>query len=302
MSVALFQWVVTEPLTLAELLGERGLGHAIGEGRVFVDAKRASAAPLLLSRGSLVEVFAPRPSASIELLFEAEGVVAVHKPAALPTEPDHAGQACVLQQLAERLALPSQQLFALSRLDVGVSGVLLVATDARARDALLAEREQGRLERRYVALACGVPAPVEGEWREALGNAGRGKRAVDGRQARAAHTRFRVVAGARSVVPEGAATSLLSLSPVTGRTHQLRVHAAAHGAPLLGDRKYGGPPRMTAPDGAVHAFSQILLHAAWVSWGSENRRKRVVAEPVSAFVDAWLALGGDAAAIQRALE
>jgi 23S rRNA-/tRNA-specific pseudouridylate synthase len=94
----------------------------------------------------------------------------------------------------------------------------------------------------------------------------------------------------------------LALSPITGRTHQLRVHAAAHGAPLLGDRKYSGPLRMTGRDGSVQAFSQILLHAAWVEWGSDSQRRRVTSQPVAALVDAWVALHGDVAAIQRALD
>ena len=59
---------------------------------------------------------------------------------------------------------------------------------------------------------------------------------------------------------------------------------------------------MTTTDGSVQAFSQILLHAAWVEWGQDAERKRVTSEPVAALVDAWLALGGDLAAIQRALD
>ena len=59
---------------------------------------------------------------------------------------------------------------------------------------------------------------------------------------------------------------------------------------------------MTTADGSVLSFAQILLHAAWVEWGVSGDRQRVASEPVQALVDAWLALGGDIAAIQRALD
>jgi hypothetical protein len=71
---------------------------------------------------------------------------------------------------------------------------------------------------------------------------------------------------------------------------------------LLGDRKYGGPVRMTGADGSVSSFGQVLLHAAWVEWGPGGARRRITAEPGAHFVQVWLGLGGDPAAIQRALD
>ena len=191
-------------------------------------------------------------------------------------------EARVLGQLAQTMRVEQDGLFAVSRLDVGVSGVLLVTLGARSRERLLAERAAGRLRRRYLALSAGVPEPAEGDWRDALGAAGGGRRAVDGRDAQKAHSQYRVVATAKPTSRDSTGTALLALSPITGRTHQLRVQASAHGAPILGDRKYAGPPRMTASDGSVHAFSQILLHAAWVEWGFEAERRRVTSEPVAA--------------------
>jgi 23S rRNA pseudouridine1911/1915/1917 synthase len=304
MSSPLFRWVVAAPLELSRLLAEQGLGNALKDGRVFVGGKRASGEQALAS-GALVEVFAPRPRAAIEILSEGDGVFAVHKPAALPTEPDKSGADCVLSQVARALRVEPGGLFAVSRLDVGVSGVLLVTLGARSRERLLAERAAGRLKRRYVAVASGVPAPAEGTWGDPLGKAGPGLRGVEGKDAQRAESGYRVVATARPVAAEGSRSALLALTPLTGRTHQLRVHASAHGAPLLGDRKYGGPPRMTAADGAVRAFSQILLHAAWVEWGQgegAERRLRAASEPVPELCDAWVALGGDLSELQRALD
>ena len=302
MSSPLFRWLVTAPQPVGELLQEHGPHGALTDGRVFVDGVRATSAGTLLAVGAAVEVFAPRPSAAISILADIDDVFAVHKPPQLPTEPDHSGADCVLSQLAKQLSVEVEGLFAVSRLDVGVSGVLLVTLGSRNRERILAERAAGRLQRRYVALSAGVPAPTEGDWKEALGSKGQGRRAVAGQDAQNAHTHYRVVASANGTARGGSGTALLALSPVTGRTHQLRVHASAHGAPLLGDRKYGGPPRMTSRDGSVQAFSQILLHAAWVEWGAKGDRTRITSEPVPALVDAWQALGGDLTAIQRALD
>jgi 23S rRNA-/tRNA-specific pseudouridylate synthase len=301
MSAALFRWVAEGPLQLVELLFSHGLLRALGDGRVFVDTRRVQE-PRELSVGAVVEVFAQRPPADIEILHEADDVFAVYKPASLPTEPDKSGNDCVVHQFAAKLRLSSQEVFAVSRLDVGVSGVLLLAVGAAGRQRLLEERASGTLRRRYVALACGVPSPHEGEWREALGRGGRGNRVVAGRDAQHAHTKYRVVATAQPAARDAADTSLLALSPVTGRTHQLRVHASSNGVPLLGDRRYGGPARMTASDGAVRALSRVLLHAAWVEWGPKKRLQRVVSEACADLLDTWLALGGDPSALQRALD
>jgi 23S rRNA-/tRNA-specific pseudouridylate synthase len=301
MSSPLFRWVAATPLSLSQLLAEHRLGAAVAEGRVFVDGKRA-AGEQALGAGAVVEVFAARPRAVIEILSEGDGVIAVQKPAALPTEPDKSGADCVLSQLAQQLRVEPAGLFAISRLDVGVSGVLLVTLGARSRDRLLGERSSGRLQRRYVAVTAGVPSPTEGRWEEALGKAGPSRRGVDSKDGQRAESRYRVVATGHPVTAGSSRSALLALTPVTGRTHQLRVHASAHGAPILGDRKYGAPVRMTTADGAVRAFSQILLHAAWVEWGPESRRLRATSEPAAEVRDTWRALGGDSADLQRALD
>jgi 23S rRNA-/tRNA-specific pseudouridylate synthase len=71
--------------------------------------------------------------------------------------------------------------------------------------------------------------------------------------ARPSSTRYRVLA--RS--PHAA---LLWLEPITGRTHQLRVHLAHAGSPLLGDRPYGGSPRVVLDDGSAYAARRVMLH------------------------------------------
>src|SRR6185437_8095413 len=91
------------------------------------------------------------------------------------------------------------------------------------------------------------------------------------------------------------------LAPVTGRTHQLRVHAGHARAPLLGDRVYGGPTRLTLPSGRVLALDRIALHAARVTLPADILDAPIDSPIPTALRDAWLALGGDDAAWDKAV-
>jgi len=95
------------------------------------------------------------------------------------------------------------------------------------------------------------------------------------------------------------ALHLLALAPLTGRTHQLRVHCTAHGLPLLGDRAYGGASRFISDSGAVTALDRIALHAAWVELPLSAPFR--IESPTPAFLlDIWRAFAGDAAALEEA--
>jgi 23S rRNA-/tRNA-specific pseudouridylate synthase len=88
--------------------------------------------------------------------------------------------------------------------------------------------------------------------------------------------------------------ALLYLRPRTGRTHQLRVHASQAGAPLLGDRHYGGPLRVVRPDGRVVSARRVMLHCArLVLPGLAGGGELVVtAQPPEDMRAVWRALGG----------
>ena len=164
----------------------------------------------------------------------------------------------------------------------------------------MAARKAGQYERYYLALASAPARPVEGEWTwpidhdpkdarrriAVLPPAQRGVEAV---------SRYR---GARRELPMA---TLVLLMPQTGRTHQLRVHAAAAGAALVGDRHYGGPMTRVLPDGRVLRASRAMLHCARVSLpdvASSGRGRLVVDAAVPAdFCSLWRALGGDEAVL-----
>ncbi len=91
--------------------------------------------------------------------------------------------------------------------------------------------------------------------------------------------------------------ALLAAWPVTGRTHQIRVHASHAGAPLIGDRDYGAARTLVLPSGKVLAFERIALHCAHVRVADiVDVRAPVPAE----LRDLWRALGGDDASFGAA--
>lgn len=212
---------------------------------------------------------APLAPGVLRILGEYRGLLFVDKPAGLQTEPDARTNDTLVSRIATQIALPLAQVHALSRLDTGVSGVVTLGLTADARRLVQTWREQGRFQRRYLALATGPrdahPGPLSGAWLESIGRAAGTLRTVGGRNAETARTDFALVA---STPPSERATPslvhLLALAPQTGRTHQLRVHCAAHHLPLLGDRAYGGASRLIAQTGKVTALERIALHAAWV--------------------------------------
>jgi 23S rRNA-/tRNA-specific pseudouridylate synthase len=287
--------VASRDAALSEILprlGERA-EVALREGRLFIGRRRAESADDRVAPGDEVTMYPPR-RAGLEtprILLRRHGIVAAYKPARLATVSDHRGRAGTLvDAVAERLALSHESIFVTSRLDVGVSGVVLFATDHASHAALTRARSEGRYRRHYVAVAARAPSPELGTWTARIGkDADARKRRIDGRDAVDAKTIY-------ATSKTAAKGALLALEPQTGRTHQLRVHAADAGCPLYGDVTYGGPPRITAENGAVTAIGRIALHAAWVEVpGDGEEILRIEAEPPDDLVAIWTACGGAAA-------
>lgn len=199
------------------------------------------------------------------LLFENEDFLVVDKPAgvsmATPAREGISGAGAVARLLeAVGLALPGPLPLLVHRLDVGTSGVVLLAKGAAAhRLASLAFQER-RVTKSYRALCWGHPVPAAGTFADPLG-----RDREDGRKMRVdplgkpALTAYKTVKRFPSLAD-------VELVPGTGRTHQIRVHLAAHGHPIAGDDLYGGATRwhgLRRPRArrALSALSRPLLHA-----------------------------------------
>lgn len=278
---------------VARVLEGEAADAAFREGRVFLGKKRTTRPSDPVKAGDSVRVGASLGARSlvevppIEVLWMKEDLIACIKPAGLPTVPDHHGASHSLVSLVEsRTKTPRGKLLVTSRLDRDVSGVVIFAASKDAEQRLRAARKEGTYARRYVAIGGSVGATMmdEGTW----------DTPIDEKESA---TRYRRIAEASG------GFVLLACDPVTGRTHQIRIHAARAGAPLIGDREYGGTSRITLPSGKVLAPLRIALHAARVTVPSA-RNELLTAEAAipQELVDLWASLGGEAEAWNRALQ
>jgi len=183
-----------------------------------------------------------------------------------------------------------------SRLDLPVSGLVTFTLSRRANRHLLAARQAGAYQRDYIGIAAQPALASQGEWTWPIAidpSNPRRRIAGGGRGEREASTHFDVL---RSL---GRAT-LLHLRPVTGRTHQLRVHAARAGVPLFGDHAYGGPRRIVLDDGRVVTAHRVMLHCLRVRFPRLDGKGGVelTADPPHDMVEVWTALGGEASALE----
>lgn len=187
------------------------------------------------------------------VLFRDDWVIALDKPAGLATQ----GGTRVTRNLDAMLdALrfdAAERPRLVHRLDKDTSGVLLLGRSARAADALGEGFRNKTADKIYWALTAGVPHPRAGRIDLPLSKQKRGgdEKMAHDPEGRTAITDYRVIASWKGRV------AWLALSPLTGRTHQLRAHLAALGTPILGDGKYGG--KAAFPEGV--AVSQLQLHA-----------------------------------------
>lgn len=160
------------------------------------------------------------------------------------------------------------------RLDKDTSGVLLIAKTEEAATALSSQFKQREVEKTYLALVRGVPTQVEAELDAPIArhHADRKKFAVrpDGKEAQ---TTYKVI----DTFPGHA---LLEVRPRSGRTHQIRVHLAALGHPIIGDATYGEPDK---------ELNRQFLHAAKLKFAHPKTGKSVTVEaPLSPDLESFL--------------
>jgi 23S rRNA pseudouridine1911/1915/1917 synthase len=249
----------------------------VAGGGVQVDGMPVTSGKHRLHEGQVVElpaepasaevVVAPDPSVDVTVVYADDDVIVVDKAPGLVVHPGAGNQEGTLVNglLARFPDLAGvgddpQRPGIVHRLDAGTSGLLVVARTPRAHAALVAQLAARTAGREYLALAWGVPEVRRGAVDAPIGRSVREPtRMTVSATGRPARTRYEV----EREFTEPVVCSLWRCRLETGRTHQIRVHLAAIGHPVVGDDRYGGVRAgLPVPRPMLHAESLAFDHPA----------------------------------------
>ncbi len=222
------------------------------------------------------------PTYRLNILYEDNHLLAVNKPAGLPTMGVAAQVASVFsiakQYIKHTYHKPGNvYLGIMSRLDAGTSGVVLLARTSKAAARLTEQFKSRTVEKTYWAIVSGAVEPPAGEWVDWMAKDDERQRMIISGQwdadAKEARLRYRPIATL-------ACGTLVEIDLLTGRKHQIRVQFAARGLPILGEPKYGhGAPFKAGI--ALHARRLVVEHPV----------KHEPLELVAPIPKSWQALG-----------
>lgn len=217
------------------------------------------------SRFTLIDsqiTYTPPHDCGLDLIYEDESIIVVNKPAKLLSVPGRGADK--VDSLATRVQQEFPDALIVHRLDMSTSGLILLARGEEMQRCLSKLFREHEIKKYYVAVVAGcmesavgeVDLPLISDWPN------RPRQKVDFAIGKRSLTRYRLLA--HDVCTN---TSRVELEPVTGRTHQLRVHMAAIGHPILGDTLYG--------EGANGGAERLLLHARALSFAHPRSEERL---------------------------
>ena len=262
-------------------LSRSRLQTLIGAGQVTVDGRPASARTKTRP-GQQVCVNVPPPAPAepqpealpLDVVFEDADILVLNKPPGIVVHPapGHAGGTLVNALLHHCDDLGGvggvERPGIVHRLDKDTSGLLVVAKNDAALNALAAQFQAGRVCKRYLALVHGRPARAQGSIETTIGRhpVDRKRMAVDPPHGKQAVSHYEVLETLGDL-------TLLQVRIETGRTHQIRVHLAHLGLPIVGDPVYGSHARDRA---LPECPSRQLLHAAELAFDHPIDGRRLV--------------------------
>lgn len=199
----------------------------------------------------------------IEILHRDERILIVNKPTGLLSVPGIGPEKadCLVSRLA--IQFPDTPPRIVHRLDRDTSGVMVLAFDAEAHRELSRQFHDREVEKHYTAVVGGHVADDEGTidlpMRKDMDAAPTPLQIIDHEHGRRAITHWTVVE--RGALEGGLSITTLDLKPITGRSHQLRLHLKTIGHPILGDDLYAPPElQQAAPRLLLHARALIFVH------------------------------------------
>jgi len=202
----------------------------------------------------------PSPKPQLSLVYQDDNIIAVNKPSGLLSVPGLSEPDNLLDQVQSHF--PNARV--VHRLDMPTSGIILFALNYESQRGLSRLFEQRKIQKRYVAIVDGrlssqygeVHSPLICDWPK------RPKQKIDWLEGKASSTYF-------SVLTSDAGSSRVDLKPITGRTHQLRVHMLQIGHPILGDAFYN-------KNNSENRASRLLLHAEEISFVHPISRRDIL--------------------------
>lgn len=296
--------VLAEQLSQQQAVSRSQVAQWIAAGLVQVAGVVQRKASLKLRGGELLQVQVPPPAAAqvlpeeleLEVLYEDTCLIAINKPAGMITHPaPGVTSGTLVNALLGRMQLPLQDDYdsaagyrpgIVHRLDKDTSGVIVVAKTVAAHAALAAAFKERLTKKTYLALAAGSwKASQTAQVKSAIGRhpVQRQRMTVGGIQPREAQTTFIPLSQHRDT--HGRTLVMVRAQPRTGRTHQIRVHLAHLGSPIIGDSVYGRSSQIMARQ-ALHAHALAIPHP------QTGEALHIVAPAPSDILEAWVSLGG----------
>jgi len=204
-------------------------------------------------------IYRPSMSPYLEIIYQDDDIVILNKASGILSVPGRLPEHQDCLQNRVQAVLPTATI--VHRLDMATSGLMIMALNKPAHVAISRQFEQRKTQKSYLARVWGaveqangtVDLPLICDWPN------RPKQKVDHENGKQSLTHYQVISEDitnSSTISE--TSTLLELTPVTGRSHQLRVHMLALGHPILGDRLYAHPQ-------ALAMSSRLQLHAAKLS-------------------------------------
>lgn len=247
----------------------------LGEGRVLLAGKVAAQASLKPAEGTPFEIRVPEAAPAeavaqdipLEIVFEDAHLIVIDKPAGLVVHPaagnlDGTLVNALLHHCKGQLSGIGGVVRPgiVHRIDKETSGLLVVAKSDKAHEGLARQFADHSIERAYLAVVAGLPVPPSGTVRGHIGRSDHDRKKMAvlhelNKRGKHAVTHYRVVEALGGA-------SLVECRLETGRTHQVRVHMASIGHPLLGDPVYGRTPSRLRPILHDLRFARQALHAA----------------------------------------
>ncbi|MDP2713673.1 RluA family pseudouridine synthase [Rheinheimera sp.] len=217
-------------------------------------------------------IYRPPTGIPLDILYQDKDLIVLNKPAGLLTNPGRGAHLadCLLSRVQQQYP----QALLVHRLDLATSGIVVMALRRKAEAALKQQFAERRVSKRYLALVWGKPVPAEGTVDLPLiadsNNPPKQKVCFNGGKAAITHYK---------VLQQLADRALVELIPITGRSHQLRMHMLQLGHPILGDAFYATPE-------ALAAAPRLMLHAASLELNQPYNGSRLRFDADSDFVSA----------------